>query len=67
MSAARLKRLYSSMLQCRMTDDLLGKSGADAAHGGGLEAIIAGPAVHLDPTDLIAPSPCGALARLVEI
>jgi TPP-dependent pyruvate/acetoin dehydrogenase alpha subunit len=66
MSAARLKRLYSSMLQCRMTDDLLGKSGADAAHGGGLEAIIAGPAVHLDPTDLIAPSPCGALARLVQ-
>jgi TPP-dependent pyruvate/acetoin dehydrogenase alpha subunit len=66
MSAARLKRLYSSMLQSRMTNALLRKNGADAAHGTGLEAIIAGPAVHLNANDLIAPSPYRALARLVQ-
>jgi TPP-dependent pyruvate/acetoin dehydrogenase alpha subunit len=65
-SAARLKKLYNSMLQCRMIDDLLHKDGADAAHRAGLEAILAGSAVHLRPTDLIAPSPCATLARVVQ-
>ena len=66
MSAARLKRLYSSMLQSRMTNDRLRKNGADAPHGTGLEAIIAGPAVHLNANDLIAPSPWRSLARVVQ-
>ena len=65
-SAARLKRLYSSMLQCRMIGELLHRDRANAAHSAGMEAIIAASAVHLSPADLIAPSPYRALASLVQ-
>jgi acetoin:2,6-dichlorophenolindophenol oxidoreductase subunit alpha len=54
------------MLQCRMTDDVLHKSGAGATRMTGLEAIITGPAVHLNLSDLIAPSPSRTMARLVQ-
>src|SRR5689334_14501031 len=64
-SAAKLKRLYTSMLQCRVLNDLSRKTSSRGLHGGRLEAIIAGCAIHLKAADLIAPSLYRPLARMV--
>lgn len=66
MRAERLKRLYSSMLHCRIADEAPRETGARGVSSRGLEAIIAGASVHLKSTDLIAPSPYRDWIRLVQ-
>jgi TPP-dependent pyruvate/acetoin dehydrogenase alpha subunit len=65
-SAERLKRLYSAMLQCRVMHDLVQKKAARPARNRGMEAIIAGTVIHLKSTDLIAPSQYRAFARAIQ-
>lgn len=66
MNAERLKRLYASMLNCRFGQEEIRKRSAAHPLCAGLEAVIAGAAIHLTKEDLVAPSAEGDFVQLAQ-
>ena len=66
MNAERLKRLYASMLNCRFSQEQIRKGSAAHPSCAGLEAVIAGAAIHLTKEDLVAPNAAGDFVQLAQ-
>jgi pyruvate dehydrogenase E1 component alpha subunit len=66
MNAERLKRLYAAMLKCRFSQDEIRKRLPAHPLCAGLEAVIAGAAIHLKPEDLVAPNTEGDFVQIVR-
>lgn len=66
MNAERLKRLYASMLNCRFSQEEIRKCSAAHPLCAGLEAVIAGAAIHLTKEDLVAPNAEGDFIQLAQ-
>jgi len=66
MYAERLKKLYAAGLRCRIVHDEVRKWAPALHTWQGFESIVSGAAVHLNPQDLVAPSPFEPFARLVQ-
>jgi len=66
MYAERLKKLYAAGLKCRIMADEVRKWAPRLHSYQGFESIVAGAAVHLNPQDLVSPSPFEQFARLIQ-
>jgi len=66
MNAERLKKLYAAMLKCRLSQEQIRKHLPSHLLCTGLEAMIAGAAIHLKKEDLVAPNAEGDFAQLVQ-
>ena len=66
MNAERLKKLYAAMLKCRLSQEKIRKRLPSHLLCTGLEAMIAGAAIHLKKEDLVAPNSEGDFAQLVQ-
>jgi TPP-dependent pyruvate/acetoin dehydrogenase alpha subunit len=66
MNAERLKRLHAAMLKCRLSQEQIRKRLPAHSLCTGLEAVIAGAAIHLRKEDLVAPNAEGDFAQLVQ-
>lgn len=66
MYAERLKKLYAAGLKCRILDDQTRKWASALHPCNGFESIVSGAAFHLNPQDLVAPSPFEQFARVVQ-
>lgn len=66
MNAERLKKLYAAMLKCRISQEQIRKRLPAHLLCAGLEAVIAGAAIHLKKDDLVAPNAEGDFAQLVQ-
>src|SRR6185312_5522921 len=66
MYAERLKKLYIAGLKCRILDDQIRKWAPGVHTCLGFESVVSGAAFHLNPHDLVTPSPFEHFARLVQ-
>lgn len=66
MNAERLKKLYAAMLKCRHGQEEIRKRLPAHLLCTGLEAVIAGAAIHLKKEDFVSPNTEGDFAQLVQ-